>query len=256
MREVTETLVLLHGFAGTHRGWDDVVARLDRERYRPLALDLRGHGAARDLRPISFAACARDVLDAAPARFALAGYSLGGRVALHVALAAPQRVTGLALISTTAGIEDEAARASRRRDDDALTRELLRPDAGIDAFARRWSTGPLFAEDPPGVQAAAVRDIRRNDPSALAAALDGLGAGAMPPLWPRLAELTVPAVVMAGARDTKYVAIAERLAAALPRAALSVIPRAGHALPREAPAALAAVLNGPLGQRADTYAPS
>src|SRR4051794_14182450 len=103
---MAETIVFLHGFGGTHRAWDPVVARLDRERYRPLALDLRGHGTAREARPIGFVECTADVLTAAPERFMLCGYSMGGRIAQHVALAAPERVARLVLISTTAGIAD------------------------------------------------------------------------------------------------------------------------------------------------------
>ncbi len=91
-----ETLVLLHGFSGTRRAWDGVLGQLPAERYRALALDLPGHGSAADHPwPITFEACVRAVLDAAPERFVLVGYSLGGRVALHVALTAPERVTRL-----------------------------------------------------------------------------------------------------------------------------------------------------------------
>src|SRR5512133_1704338 len=100
------TVVLLHGFAGTGRAWGGVIGRLDPERYTALAPDLRGHGAARDARPVSFDGCAADVLAAAPGRFALCGYSMGGRVALHVALAGPRRIARLVLVATTAGIED------------------------------------------------------------------------------------------------------------------------------------------------------
>lgn len=87
-----ESVVLLHGFSGTRRAWDGVVALLDPERYRPLALDLPGHGEAVDAgRPIGFADCEQAVLDAAPERFTLVGYSMGGRIAMHVALAARAR---------------------------------------------------------------------------------------------------------------------------------------------------------------------
>src|SRR2546423_15594493 len=110
---MAETIVLLHGFAGTHRTWDRVTARLDRERYRPLALDLRGHGTARDARPIGFVECCADVLATAPERFVLCGYSMGGRIAQPVALAPPERVTRLVLVSTTAALDDPEQRAPR-----------------------------------------------------------------------------------------------------------------------------------------------
>lgn len=240
MTAVPETLVLLHGFAGTRRSWDAVVGRLDAQRYRPLALDLRGHGSARDARPISFDACVADVAAAAPARFALCGYSLGGRVALHAALALPVRIERLVLVATTAGLEDAGERAERRAADEALA--AWARTATPAAFADRWTAQPLFAGTSPGATARWREDLERNDPAALAAALHGLGAGAMEPLWGRLGELAVPTTVVAGARDPKYVALGQRLAAAIPGARLVVVPGAGHGLPREAPDALAAAI--------------
>ncbi|HEY2200406.1 MAG TPA: alpha/beta fold hydrolase, partial [Solirubrobacteraceae bacterium] len=185
-----ESVVLLHGFSGTHRAWDDVVGRLRPERYLPLALDLPGHGeAASAERPITFAGCVATVLAAAPERFTLCGYSMGGRVALHVALAAPERVSRLVLVSSTAGIEDEAERAARRLADHRLADELERGGwAGFDSFIERWRTQPLFARDPPEVGAMAREEMRRNDPDALAWVLRGIGTGEMAPLWDRLAE--------------------------------------------------------------------
>ena len=84
----------------------------------------------------------------------------------------------------------------------------------------------------------------RNDPRALAAVLRGMGTGAMEPLWERLRTLTMPATVLAGAEDPKFVALGERLAAALPDGELVVVPGAGHGLPREAPEAVVAALEG------------
>ena len=241
MGPMPATMVLLHGFAGTGRGWDPVVERLDAERYTALAPDLRGHGAARDRRPITMDDCVGDVLGAAPERFDLCGYSLGGRLALHVALAAPERVGRLVLVSATAGIEDEAARAERRAADEHLAAQLERD--GLGAFSERWLAGPLFADDPESAQALARADIARNDARALAAALRGLGTGTMVPVWDRLGELTMPATVVWGSGDTKFAALGERLAAGLPAGRTVVLSGAGHALPRVAPVALADALS-------------
>ena len=238
---MAETVVLLHGFAGTRHAWDLVADRLDPERYRPLALDLRGHGDARSERPITFAACTDDVVAAAPGRFVLCGYSMGGRVALHVALAHRERISRLVLVASTAGIDDTALRADRREADERLARET---EAGtIDAFADRWSRQPLFAGTPPLAAAFWREDLLRNDPAALAAVLRGLGAGVMNPLWDRLPELAgLPVTIIAGERDGRYTAIGRRLAAALPGARMLVVPGAGHGLPREAPQAVAAAI--------------
>jgi 2-succinyl-6-hydroxy-2,4-cyclohexadiene-1-carboxylate synthase len=237
---VPETVVLLHGFAGTGRLWDPVVARLDGERYRPLAPDLRGHGTAASRRPVSFEACVDDVLGLVAHPFTLGGYSMGGRIALHVALAAPERVERLILVATTAGIDDPGERAQRRDADERLAADTER--GSIEGFAARWTAQPLFAGTPP--QAAAIwrADILDNEPQGLAAVLRGLGTGAMAPLWDRLGELTMPAIVLAGEGDAKFRALGQRLADELPRGELVIVEGAGHGIPREAPAAVAAAI--------------
>lgn len=234
-----ESLVLLHGFSGTGRAWDGVVERLRPESYRPLALDLLGHGENAAAATVDFDSCVADVLARSPSRFALCGYSLGGRVALHVALAAPERVTRLALVSTTAGIEDPLERAQRREADRRLADELGR--APFEQFIERWRSQPLFADDPPEVQALACEDQRRNSPQALAAVLRGIGTGEMQPLWGRLGELQMPVSVVVGERDAKFRAIGEPMTCAIERAELRVVP-GGHNLPLEAPGALAEIL--------------
>ena len=238
---MAETVVLLHGFAGTRHAWDLVADRLDPERYRPLALDLRGHGGARDARPITVADVVADVARQAPDRFVLCGYSLGGRVALHVALAHPERVSRLVLVATTAGIEDPAMREERRAADERLATDTER--GTIEEFADRWSRMPLFAGTPAAAAKVWRADLLRNDPAALAAVLRGLGAGTMEPVWDRLAELDgMPVTIIVGERDGRYTATGRRLAAALPGARLLLVPGAGHGLPREAPQAVAAAI--------------
>jgi 2-succinyl-6-hydroxy-2,4-cyclohexadiene-1-carboxylate synthase len=235
-----ETVVLLHGFGGTRRAWDGVAALLPSSRYRPLALDLPGHGEAADApRPITFAGCVEHVLARAPERFALCGYSQGGRIALQVALAAPQRVARLVLVATTAGIEDDAERAERRRSDAALADELER--GPYEEFIERWRAQPLFAGEPREVGALARADQRRNRPEALAAVLRGIGSGAMEPVWGRLRELAMPVTILAGERDAKFQALGRRMAELLPDARLLVVP-GGHGLPLENPGAVARAL--------------
>lgn len=242
-----ESVVLLHGFSGTRRAWDGVIAALDRERYLPLALDLPGHGDAADAeRPITFARCVADVLARGPERFALCGYSLGGRVALHVALAAPERVARLVLVSCSAGIEDAVERAQRRRADNALADELER--IPFEAFIERWRAQPLFACEPPEAGALAREDQHRNCPAALAAVLRGIGTGEMRPLWDRLGELDMPVTVVVGERDAKFRALGARMVELLPHAELIVLA-GGHGLPLENPQDVAGALAGEAAMR-------
>ncbi len=237
----SESVVLLHGFGGTRRTWDGVLAHLSAERYRPLALDLPGHGDRVDApRPIGFDGCVESVLESSPERFVLVGYSMGGRIALHVALAAPERVARLVLISATAGIDDPEERARRRDADHRLADEI--EEGPIEEFVARWRSQPMFAEDPPEVGALARADQSRNRPDGVAAALRGIGTGDMEPLWGRLGRLRIPVTVMAGNRDVKFCLLGERLAGLLPDARLHLVP-GGHGLPFEDPRAIAEAIS-------------
>ncbi len=237
---MVEDVVLLHGFAGTRRTWEGVEGHLSVERYRPLALDLPGHGGLVDApRPLTFDGCVESVLERSPTRFALAGYSMGGRVALHVALAAPERIVRLVLISATAGIEDPDERAQRREADHRLADEI--EGGTITDFVERWRSQPMFDEDPPQVGTLARADQSRNRPDGVAAALRGIGTGEMQPLWQRLSELRMPVTVLVGTRDIKFQALGERMAGLLVDARLLVIP-GGHCLPFEAPEVVAETL--------------
>ena len=236
-----DTALLVHGFAGTAGSWDAVSALLDRKRYRPLAVDLRGHGQTAGASPISFDLCISDLLAAAPQRFTLVGYSMGGRIALQLALAAPERVERLVLVSTTAGISDAADRELRLERDLALASEI--ETSSIAEFADSWLAGPLFCGDRAEVNAAARSEIEKNTPVGLARALRGLSVGLMEPVWARLGEVDMPTTVIAGEHDRQYVALAEQLSQSIQSSQLMIIPAAGHAIPRNAPGELAALLS-------------
>jgi 2-succinyl-6-hydroxy-2,4-cyclohexadiene-1-carboxylate synthase len=234
--------VLLHGFTGSASAWDSrLVDGLAGVGLPPVLVDLPGHGAdAGAVDPAAFtleAALAR--IDAAgDGPTDLIGYSMGGRLALHFAVAHPERVRRLVLESASPGLENEAERAARRAADEALAADIERE--GIEWFVEHWESRPLFATrqriDPSTL--ARVRHLRlRNDPGSLAAALRGLGTGALPSRWDDLERLGPPTLLLAGELDTKFVTVARRMAEAMPNARLAVIPGVGHSVHLEAPAA-------------------
>jgi 2-succinyl-6-hydroxy-2,4-cyclohexadiene-1-carboxylate synthase len=235
------TVLFLHGFTNTGASWDPVVAALD-ERYRLLAPDIRGHGSASDARPVTLDAVIGDVATLAPDRFTLVGYSQGGRIALHVALALAGRVERLVLISASPGIDDPAQRAARRAADEALADEI--EGSTIEEFATRWERTSVLAGRAPEVAAAAHADRLRSTPARLASALRGLGTGALPSLWGRLGELSMPVTLIVGARDYKFQAIAAEMVRELARPKLVIVARAGHAVHLEAPEQVAAQIQG------------
>lgn len=168
-----------------------------------------------------------------------AGYSLGGRLALQVALDTPSTVHGLVLISANPGIVDPAARAKRRIADDSLADWIDAHD--LDAFLDRWLAQPLFA----GLDREQARSHRLDSTRDIAHQLRTLGQGVQEPLWERLGELAMPVILVAGERDEQYAGIARRAAAAIGSTArLAIVPDGGHALLAQHPDAISVILAG------------
>lgn len=228
-------LILLHGFTHTGSSWGPVIEALGK-RYRALAPDIRGHGSRAAEKPVTLEAVIADVGALTPDPFTLVGYSMGGRIALHVALAGPESVRRLVLIGASPGIADPGERRARHEADEALAGEI--ESSTIEEFARRWAQNPVLAGLPPWVH----EERLRNTPSGLARALRGLGTGALPSVWNRLGELAMPVALVVGERDHKFREIAERMAAELADAEMVVVPGVGHAVHLEAPAAVASVI--------------
>lgn len=232
-------ILLLHGFTGSTATWDFMRPIS----YRLIAVDLPGHGRSdspdeparyRMDQTVADLSAVLDLLGLE--RVHLLGYSMGGRVALHLALAAPARIESLILESTSPGIEDEAERRARVRSDESLA-QLLDRD-GLEPFIDHWERIPLFASQArlPAEARASLREQRlAGSAPGLANSLRGAGAGQQDSLWDRLDSLTMPALLLAGALDAKYCAIASCMAAIMPRAQMVIVPEAGHAVHLEAP---------------------
>lgn len=253
------TVVMLHGFLGSGADWSAVAAPLA-DRFHVICPDLPWHGGT------GVAGGGPDSCDALADALAawlraeglvpcaLVGYSLGGRVALHLALRHPDAARLLVLESASPGITDPAARDARRAADEALAARLeaIDDNAGFDAFLADWYAQPVFASVAarPEAIAALVARRRQNDPRALATAMRRLGAGTQADLAPRLGELAMPAWWIAGELDPAYRARAETLAAAHPGIRAEIVPGAGHNVHWEAPGRYTALLNSILsGER-------
>jgi 2-succinyl-6-hydroxy-2,4-cyclohexadiene-1-carboxylate synthase len=220
---------LVSGFTQTHTAWRPV--RVEGERL------LRGAPRAS-----SFVEAAH-LLEAPKADVgsstAYAGYSQGGRLSLQLALDHPEAVQRLALVSASPGIADQEARATRRDTDERLAQEI--ESDGIDAFLERWLAQPLFATLPR--ERSGIEERRKaNTVDWLTYQLRVLGQGVQPSNWDRLAELTMPVLLIVGELDTKYVDIAQRMAMAIPHARVEVVAGAGHACHLERPDVVAHLL--------------
>jgi 2-succinyl-6-hydroxy-2,4-cyclohexadiene-1-carboxylate synthase len=240
-------VTLLHGFTQSSRSWHEVVAKMP-VGWKWILPDLRGHGDTRVLpgAPYTMDACTADLerlwdhLEIAQTH--LAGYSMGGRLALHVAATRPERILSLLTIGAHAGL-DEDAREGRRQGDEALAQRI--ESDGLEAFVDYWSSLALFAgleRRGPSFVAQMRSERMNNHVTGLAESLRGMGAGAMRPVWDELARAQCPCTFVAGQLDHGYVASARRLAMSVPNARVVVVQRAGHSVHQERPDAFARLL--------------
>lgn len=236
---------------GRAEDWRDVSAGLD-ERFFCVAADLPGHGASLGMPPDRYtmkgaARSVLDVLDEIGAdRATIVGYSMGGRLALYLALRHPDRCSGLFLESSSPGLEDARERTARRAADEGRAARLESGD--FQEFLRDWYRQPLFA--PLGRDKGLLRRTfearRENDPDELAKSLRGMGTGSQPSLWGELSGLRVPALVVAGALDGKFVGISHHMERSCSRVRTAIVPDVGHNVHVEAPAAYLRLLRDSL----------
>lgn len=240
-------LVLLHGFTQTARLWG-AFGDLMAEDHRLIGIDLPGHAGSdevwADLPATATLVSEAVAATVGDAPWDLLGYSLGARVALHVAIDGDLALGRLVLIGGTAGIEDEAVR-QRRREADEATAAALEASGDVDAFLRRWVRGPMFARLG---EAAQWNERRRNSAVGLASSLRLAGTGTQEPRWNDLGTLKAPVLALAGTDDDRFSAHALRLARQLPDAVATLIPGGGHAVHLAQPATTAHLIRHWLGR--------
>ena len=232
IRGAGDPLVLLHGFSGAASTWSAVTERLA-DCCQCFAIDLLGHGesdAPADIASYRMGAVAADIVDLLDelglTKPNLLGYSMGGRLALYLALQYPDRFGALILESASPGLADEGARADRRRRDGDLADNIA--GNGIASFVDYWESLPIWATQSER-QIRAQRSQRlANRPWGLANGLRGMGTGAQPNLWLRLPNLRARAGLIVGEYDKKFRRTNQLMALAMPQSSLSVIPAAGH----------------------------
>jgi len=236
--------LLLHGFTGSAESMGCVSEPLARDR-RIARLELVGHGeseAPQAVDPYRMSSCVAQVLAAVTSlgfeRPHLVGYSMGGRTALATVVAAPARFASVTLIGATAGIADAAARQDRVAADEALADRIERE--GLEPFVDYWMSLPIFASQSRLGEESLERaraERLRNRPHGLANSLRGMGAGAQEPVFDRLGDARLPALLVVGEEDEKFRGLAKQLAGSLPDARIEIIQGVGHAAHLEDPTA-------------------
>lgn len=236
-------LVLAHGFTQTGRVWGGLDDDLARDHHL-ITVDLPGHGGSSAV--MADLPGGAELIAVAGGSADYAGYSMGARFCLHLALSRPDLVRRLVLVSGTAGIDDPGERAERRRSDEALA-DRLDPRGGgtpadtVEEFVLRWVADPMFGAVPEATNGLVER--MRNTASGLASSLRLAGTGTQEPLWDRLGRLDMPVLVVTGARDAKFTALGRRLVRSIgPGATHVVVAGAGHAPHLQHPGEVAAAV--------------
>ena len=233
-------VLLLHGFLGRGRDWLEVMQRLA-DRYYCLAPDLPGHGRTKvidgedayGMEGIS-EALAGVLKELKIEKVDLIGYSMGGRLALYLALRYRERVLRLVLESGSPGLAEEEERSARREQDERLARRL--ETEPFERFLADWYDQPIFTtlrRNKPWFERL-MQQRRDQDPLGLARSLRRMGTGVQESLWDELGQAP-PALLIVGAEDTKFKRIAGEMAAMMPAAEVATVAGAGHNVHFEAP---------------------
>lgn len=227
-------LVLSPGYCQTHENFRTQVAPFAAAGYRVILWDFRGHGKSQV--PESEAAYSMEqvvddlgrVLSWAGAEepAVVGGLSFGGLASQHFALAHPERVRALLLISSGPGFKKPQAQAGWEAQVDRIAGRLER--VGFEGYTsgRAAPNSIGLSPDLPAAQAAG-RAIEAQDRYGVAR-FGRCIAGPAPSTLDRLAEIQIPTLVLVGSLDAAYQAAAEVMNAKLPRVHRVVIPGAGH----------------------------
>jgi 2-succinyl-6-hydroxy-2,4-cyclohexadiene-1-carboxylate synthase len=224
-------VLFIPGFMQRGDAWRPV-AELLPERYPSTLLDHREHSLEGRLGEIAEAG----------AGAVLAGYSLGGRLALRAAVRDPGRYAGVVTVGATAGIDDPATRGARAEADERLAAWM--EAAPIEDVVGVWERQPLFADQSDALVEAQRPGRLSHAPVDLALLLRTAGQGVLEPVWHRLLMLELPVLAIAGARDEGYVAAARRMADTAPRGRAALVPDAGHAAHLQRPGEVADLIAG------------
>ena len=239
--------LFLHGFMGSCEDFKEIASLLE-ENFCCLLIDLPGHGNTEVDRDACYqmSEVARGIIELltqlAIEQCFLVGYSMGGRLALYLAIHFPRYFAKVVLESASPGLETQAARDIRNEQDLKLVNKLETTDFSL--FLHQWYSKPLFTSfkaHPHYDRAIALR--LNNDPQQLAKSLRYMGLGRQPCLWQNLETNRIPLLLIVGELDRKFVAIAQRVAYLSISSRLEIVENTGHNVHFEHPVFFAGLLN-------------
>lgn len=249
-------LVALHGFMGSPATFDALAQHaLAKQWNRELvALPLPKPSLPNNASAALTLSCAHDqaarvILGELEAKgihdFDLLGYSLGGRIAMHIARLAPHRVHRLVLEAAHPGLDAEEERDARRTHDRQWAGRIGKDGVGmLDA----WYEQPVFTSLSPSLRKQLKEEKRAQSWSSIPRMLDLYSLGRQAPQWDALARRSRPTLFISGEMDQKYTQVGQRLETLSARIRHICVPGAGHVVHREQPEAYLGTLQSFLKQ--------
>ncbi|GAB4828987.1 hypothetical protein Ancab_018646 [Ancistrocladus abbreviatus] len=254
-----DILLFLHGFLGTGQDWIPIMKAISGS-VRCISVDLPGHGKSKvqcctskdaaeehRLSVEVVAALLCKVIDSiAPRKVILVGYSMGGRIALSMAVRYSAKIRGAVIISGSPGFRDKKARKIRAAKDDSRARSLV--SFGLRPFVETWYSGELWQSlrEHSSFKKLVARRLQHDDVDGLAKVLSDLSIGRQMPLWEDLKQSKTPLLFIAGERDVKFKKLTQDVSDAIDQGTgpetgayeAVVVPDCGHAVHFENPLAI------------------
>jgi len=230
-----DSVLMLHGFTGSLDDWQEIHPSLD-DRFNYIGIDIVGHGNSDSPKEISHYTTHSLVgyLDTilnhlAISQTILLGYSMGGRIALNFVVSRTQKIRGLILESTSAGIKNEKERTKRITSDEELASYI--ENEGMEKFAVRWmdqdifNTQRRFSDE----RLKKIRNkIAQNSSTGLVNTLREFSTGKMPYLTKNLSTIQSKVLLISGKLDSKFYKLNSELVTQFPNAKHATIKNAGH----------------------------
>jgi 2-succinyl-6-hydroxy-2,4-cyclohexadiene-1-carboxylate synthase len=227
-------ICFLHGFLGSADDWTDVCRHLYPD-FSTLCIDLPGHGHTRvsSLEASHFSmaniadALTKLVHELGYRQAYLTGYSMGGRLALYMALHYADTFTRCVLESSSPGLKTTGEQLARKAHDEELAQKLK--TSNFSKFLENWYNQPLFRSLKVSPSFSTLFQKRlQNNPGQLALVLENMGTGVQPSLWTHLSELKIPVLVLAGEKDEKFIRIGREMSESSELINTKIVSRAGH----------------------------
>jgi 2-succinyl-6-hydroxy-2,4-cyclohexadiene-1-carboxylate synthase len=230
-----QPLLFLHGFMGDCHEFDQILPYFWDDFYC-LVIDLPGHGQTEVMGDDSNYGMEKTAIALINfleyfqlSKIGLIGYSMGGRLALYLALHFPEKFSHLILESASPGLQSAIARKKRIEHDGQWIKKLK--NENFSDFLSEWYQQGLFdslrkLSDFPALFARRLN----NSPAKLAKSLQYLGTGQQISLWEKLSQGSVPLLLLVGGQDHKFVAINQKIAVDYSQAQLEVFSHCGHNL--------------------------